>query len=179
MLYPDMPLVADDPAAFVAAARRYLKTVTGRVRTPAELDSLVTVYTQACQAARLPVGLLLAQMVHETDAMRSMWSQPPRRNPAGIGVTGAKDGNNEPVGQWFDTDAQGVLCHVGLVCCYRYSPTDTVSDPQQRLIDLCLSYRPSAPRGIAVTFAELAAKWAVDPDYVPKVQAVYDRVAAA
>ena len=30
----------------------------------------------------------VAQMLHETDYLRSWWSQPPRRNLAGIGVTG-------------------------------------------------------------------------------------------
>ncbi len=37
---------------------------------------------------------MICQMFHETDFLKSWWSQPPRRNMAGIGVTGeSSDGN--------------------------------------------------------------------------------------
>ncbi len=44
--------------------------------------------------------VLIAQMLHETDFLRSWWSQPPRRNMAGIGVTGAAQTANPSSNAW-------------------------------------------------------------------------------
>ncbi|HEX2910791.1 MAG TPA: SH3 domain-containing protein [Chloroflexia bacterium] len=44
--------------------------------------------------------LLASQMFLETDYLRSWWSQPPRRNMAGIGVTGEKSGQDPHTDAW-------------------------------------------------------------------------------
>lgn len=47
-------------------------------------------YWQECVRLGIRPEVALAQMAHETDALRSWWCARPRRNPAGIGVTGVK-----------------------------------------------------------------------------------------
>ena len=45
-------------------------------------------YVEFSTQARMDPLVAVAQMVLETGNLTSFWSQPPRRNPAGIGVTG-------------------------------------------------------------------------------------------
>ena len=51
--------------------------------------------------------VLFCQMLHETDFLRSWWSQPPRRNMAGIGVTGASQHTNPNSPAWAFKSADG------------------------------------------------------------------------
>lgn len=49
---------------------------------------VVDLYYELESTWGIKADLLLAQNFHETDFLRSWWSQAPRRNPAGVGVTG-------------------------------------------------------------------------------------------
>ena len=57
--------------------------------------------------------VVIAQMSHETGHLSSYWSQKPRRNPAGIGVTGAP-GAGVSFPWWSDS----VDAHVGRLLAY-------------------------------------------------------------
>src|SRR4051794_14152901 len=54
-----------------------------------DIVRIVNLYQRIGEKVGLDWFLAIAQMAHETGSLTSWWSQPPRRNPAGIGVTGA------------------------------------------------------------------------------------------
>lgn len=169
-------LVVGPPVDFLAAARRYIKT---RAKyTAAEVDYIVSLYADVCRSGAVDAEFALTQMVHETGALTSDWSLPPKRNPAGIGVTGATGPDGLPLGVWFDTWSDAVEAHVGLILAYRY-PAGQGNAAQQRLINEILGHGRTPPRGIASTVAELSARWAADPAYVTSLIRVNAAVAAA
>ena len=178
MIHPGMPIVTPEPVDFPTAARRWLKTRPHKVRPDHELDALIVCYEQACAATGVSLELAITQMVHETDSYTSLWAQPPRRNPAGMGVTGTILPDGTPAGQWFDTDALGVTAHIGRLLAYLL-PAGEGSGPQRRFVDYCLTHQPKPPRAVATNVAEMAAVWAADPDYVSKLTARHAQIAAA
>jgi hypothetical protein len=177
MLAAVSPLLVSPAVDFPAAARRYLKS-KAKARDPLQVDYIVSLYEDVCRSGEVDVEFALTQMTHETAALTSAWSADPKRNPAGIGVTGASNPDGTPLGQWFETWADSVEAHVGLILAYRFLAGQG-SPAQQRLINEILGLRPGVPRGIATTVGELAAKWAADPTYVDKLAAVNAAIAKA
>jgi hypothetical protein len=135
--------------------------------------------------------LLFSQAVAETSAeqanhqwwpLSSWWSQPPRHNPAGIGVTGERTSKNphdalhwqldNRSGIWrkgrafVDWD-EAVQTHVQLLL--HYALLDSEMNPQQ--LALAEGYfAHTAPaiehiRGKAKTLRGLGGTWAADPVY--------------
>lgn len=127
---------------------------------------IVPAYFQACQAADVDPLIAIAQMCHETDYLSSWWAARPRRNPAGIGVTG------EPgKGLSFPTWARHAIpAHVGRLVAYAVDPDDYTPE-QASLVQITLSYRalPSRFWGSAPTINGLTGTWATDPDYAAKL----------
>ena len=112
----------------------------------------------------------VAQMIHETGNLSSMWSQRPRRNPAGIGVTG-----DPGVGVSFPTwKHDAIPAHVGRLLAYAL--TDAQANPDQRgLIATALHWRPldDRLRGAAAALKGLEGTWAVPGDsYAGKLAAI-------
>lgn len=178
MIHSGTTLLVTPPVDFLAAARRYIKARTKQY-TPAEVDYIISLYTDVCRAGEVDVELLITQMIHETAGLTSAWSSPTKRNPAGIGVTGATDPvTGEALGFVFDTWADAVEAHVGLILCYRFA-TGQGSPSQQKIINDYLLLRPSAPRNVATTLAQMAVKWAADPAYVTTMVRVNEVVSAA
>ncbi len=165
-------LVVGAPIDFLAATRRYVKARTKQY-SAANVDYIVALYEDVCRSGGVDAEFALTQMVHETGALTSEWSSPSKRNPAGIGVTGVPG-----AGLIFDTWPDAVEAHVGLILCYRY-PVGQGNPAQQRLIDEMLTHRPGAPRGVATNVAELAVKWAADPEYVTRLTTVNNAIAQA
>jgi hypothetical protein len=146
--------------------------------TPGEVTTIVADYARLGDTTGVDWFLALAQLAHETASMTSWWSQPPRRNPAGIGVTGATrpgvpdtppgagwtwDGTQWREGlsfaSWLDDAAPA---HLGRLLAYAL--TDTQANQAQRaLIERALSYRPlpASYRGVAPTILGLNGRWAV------------------
>lgn len=126
---------------------------------------ITRLYFETAAPAGLNPVLALAQMAEETDNLTSEWSQPPRRNPAGIGVTG------EPgKGLSFPNWATAVRAHVGRLLAYAVAP-GTETPAQQALIDEALGLRPLPAnlRGAAPSLGGLTGKWAADPKYADKL----------
>ncbi|MBK9711572.1 MAG: glucosaminidase domain-containing protein [Kouleothrix sp.] len=136
---------------------------------------IVPGYLAVCAAGDVDPLLALAQLIHETGCLSSWWSQRPRRNPAGIGVTGRTSHTRPPIGTWeiqgniwvegrrFDTwAADAIPAHVGRLLAYAL-PEGGETQPQRRLIGQALSYRrlPGMYRGIAPTWGALGGTWAV------------------
>jgi hypothetical protein len=96
-------------------------------------------YTTAASVGLDPL-IVVAQMVEETGHLTSFWSQRPRRNLAGIGVTG------EPgVGLSFPDLKTAIRAHTGRLLAYSL-PSGTGSQAQIRLIDEALAGKSESHR---------------------------------
>jgi hypothetical protein len=123
--------------------------------------------------------MALAQAIHENANFSSWWVQVPRRNPAGVGVTGESRTtapHPEDVNAWaykmenkryykglvFDTWQLAALAHVGRLLAYATTVSERTTT-QQRIVDQALAFRPLPLRlqGVAPTLAGLNGKWAV------------------
>lgn len=179
MIAAESTILVSPPVDFPAATKRYIASRT--VRTPytdLELDYIIGLYRDACKTGGVDIELALTQMVHETAALTSDWSQPPKRNPAGIGVTGGLDPvTGQPLGQHFESWLDAVQAHVGLLLAYRFAAGQG-NDGQQRLIDHLLTFR-SPPRAVGTTVGQMALKWAADTAYVSKLSAIAGAIAKA
>lgn len=134
----------------------------------AEVREIVKKYAATAKEAGLDPLLVVSQMVLETGNLSSFWSQPPRRNPAGIGVTG------EPgKGVSFSSWDKAVRAHVGRLLAYAI-PDGKETPAQRKLIKEALAVRalPSERRGCAPTLNGLAGTWATDKKYAQKIARV-------
>ncbi len=124
--------------------------------------------------------LAIAQCIHETGGLTSALSQRydrdrrPLRNPAGIGVTGAKSTTPLPGYAWdadrgcyracigFASWDLSVKAHLGRLLAYAL-PSGGGTAAQQRMIGAALALRslPLDFRGKAATLAGLDGRWAV------------------
>jgi hypothetical protein len=146
--------------------------------TSDEIAAIVARYVEIGGAAGVDWFLALAQLAHETASLASWWSQPPRRNPAGIGVTGQVQpgtADSSPGAGWTWDGAQwreglsfatwgddAIPAHLGRLLAYAL--TDAQANQTQRaLIERALAYRPlkNDYRGIAPTLNGLNGRWAV------------------
>jgi N-acetyl-anhydromuramyl-L-alanine amidase AmpD len=132
--------------------------------------TIIPTYWKVCAQAGVDPLIAVAQMIHETGNLSSAWSQRPKRNPAGIGVTGESG-----VGISFPTWQQDAIpAHVGRLLAYAL--TDPQANPTQRgLIATALHWRPLTEqmRGVAPTLKGLAGTWAVPGDgYAEKLAAI-------
>lgn len=139
--------------------------------------SILRSYDTAAKEADLNPYILVAQMAKETDWGRSWWSQRPRRNPAGIGVTGettkekptdesawAEDTDNNiwKKGYSFKSWEIAARAHIGHMLAYLYKDNEldsaqkllVASDPRARFI-------PTDKRGSVLILNDLDGKWAV------------------
>lgn len=128
--------------------------------------------------------LALAQNIHETAWLGSWWSAPPRRNPAGIGVSGhlsrkAPGGKgwvwNEKTGRWhkgysYESWDEAVLSHMGLLLNYVYKDHE-MNDTQLQISEQAPGRK--GYRGVAKTLIGLNGRWAVPgKTYGQKIAAV-------
>jgi hypothetical protein len=137
-----------------------------------DVRTIVGHYYTTCTAVGLDPLLMVAQMTEETGHLTSFWSQRPRRNLAGIGVTG------EPgVGLSFAGLKIAVRAHVGRLLAYAL-PKGIGNQAQVQLIEEALAFRPLPDnrRGCAPTLAGLAGTYAADPDYAVKLARVANEI---
>jgi hypothetical protein len=164
---PDSPLLA--PASAPSArAEQYLLARPHGGYSGDDVTKIVGLYYTTATAVGLDPLLVVAQMAEETSHLTSFWSQRPRRNFAGIGVTG------EPgVGLSFPDLRTAVHAHTGRLLAYSL-PSGSGSPAQNQLIGEALAARPLPLqlRGAAATLMGLAGTWAQDPQYAVKLAAV-------
>lgn len=172
----DAPLLGP-PSGSAEQARNWLNARTNSY-TADEVALLVELYQQNGASVGVDWFLALAQVAHETGSLTSWWCQRPRRNPAGIGVTGAVragDSAHSPGASWAWDGAKwregvsfatwtndAVPAHIGRLLAYAL--TDAQANAAQRaLIAKALSYRSlyDLYRGIAPTILGLNTRWAV------------------
>jgi hypothetical protein len=113
------------------------------------------------QAAELGINpiVAIAQMIHETGNLTSYWSQRPRRNPAGIGVTGEAGAGLS----FADWSREAIPAHLGRLLCYALplpidAPTTTLA--QEAVIRYAIRCRPfpDVGRGTAPILRQLGRK---------------------
>ena len=160
------------PRATLRTLERYLLSRQHGSYSDDDVRAIVRKYAAACKPAGLDPLLVVSQMVLETGNLMSDWSQPPRRNPAGIGVTGAPG-----AGISFSNWDKAVDAHVGRLLAYAL-PKDEGTDAQRKLIDRALKVRPLPDdrRGRAPTLKGLAGSWAMDPKYADKISGIANEI---
>lgn len=174
MLTAHISLVAS-PRSTQNAFERHMLARKHGAYSDDDVRAIIKRYVTTCTAAGVDPLLVVTQLVLETANLDSFWSQRPRRNPAGIGVTGAPG-----VGVSFPSWDQAVPAHVGRLLAYTI-PKGSGTNPQRELIDEALRVRalPDSRRGCAPTIQGLAGTWAADPNYAVKLVSLANEIRAA
>jgi hypothetical protein len=159
-------------SAPASRAGQYLLARPHGEYSEADVTRIVRLYYQTARAAGLDPLLAVAQMAEETAHLTSFWSQRPRRNFAGIGVTGQPG-----VGLSFPDLKSGIHAHLGRLLAYAL-PIGAEDPDQKQLITEALAARPldDSLRGVAPTLRGLAGRWAGDPEYASKIAAVANAI---
>jgi hypothetical protein len=176
---PTTATLLGPPTGTAQQATRYLITRRAVGYTAADVQSIVAAYAKLGATVGLDWFLAIAQMVHETGALTSWWSQRERRNPAGIGATGRtstkpKDKQPGPGWSWDDQSNiwregwsfpswadDAIPAHLGRLLAYAL-PAGRGTPAQQALIARALAYRalPTEYRGVAPLWNGLNTRWA-------------------
>lgn len=167
-------LVAEPRATRAQLERHMLARPHGEY-TETNVRQILGRYLTTSRAAGLDPLIVVSQMILETGNLTSFWSQVPRRNPAGIGVTGEPD-----VGISFPSWKAAVRAHVGRLLAYAIAKGGE-SPAQRELIDEALAVRPLSEtlRGVAPTLAGLTGTWAADPKYDGKIARIANEIRAS
>ena len=176
-LTPRSTLLAP-PRASAEALERYVLKRDHAPRTDAEARTIVGHYVQQATAGGLDPLVPVAQMVLETNNLKSAWSQPPFRNFAGIGIT-SDDADPDLVPR-FKTWKAAVRAHVGRLVAYTV-PAGQETPAQAALIEAALKARPlsAAVRGQVKTVGGLEGTWATGADYAKAVSRVANEIRKA
>lgn len=162
------------------AAVRWITARCSPSYTAFDVAAIVARYRELGEWAQIDWFLALAQLAHETGSLTSWWAQRPRRNPAGIGVTGRTlpgDPTRPPGPAWaWDSAAQrwregasfptwndhAIPAHLGRLLAYARTDA-TASAAQRQLISEAMAVRPLPAdyRGVAPTISGLDGRWAV------------------
>lgn len=147
---------------------------------PERAAALVRYYDGLCRGVGLDTVLAVCQTFHETGFWSSWWFLAPRRNPAGIGVTGAVKPQPVPGGQWqqrpdgqwgkghaFPTYASAAMSHVHGLALWAGAPAAAVATLAARCRAAGVSpYTPPAKaRGSCTEWLHLGG--AYNPRKVP------------
>ncbi len=152
---------------------------------------ILPAYWTICQRAGVDPIIAIAQMCHETGepsdapgrarALWSYWSQRPRRNPAGIGVTGTP-GAGVSFASWAPDPmhperVSGIEAHVGRLLAYAVLPAQQTA-AQAALVQKALSVRslPSRYWGVAPTLHGLERKWAPGDNYANRIAEIANAI---
>ena len=171
---PSSPLMAP-PRGTVAQVTAYLLARPHGSYSKADVEAIAADYFSVASPLGLDPLVAASQMIEETAHLSSFWSQPPRHNMAGIGVTG-EDG----VGVSFPSAQEGVRAHLGRLLAYALK-AGTETPAQLSLITEALNFRPlpADHRGVAPTLGGLTGRWAADPQYAATISFIANQVLAA
>ncbi|GAB4207490.1 MAG: glucosaminidase domain-containing protein [Roseiflexaceae bacterium] len=174
-LTADAPILAAPRGAPEQCVRFLLARPHGEYTEQDIAGVIVPAYFAACTSAGVDPVVAIAQLVHETGCLTSWWSQRPRRNPAGIGVTGRSNSQQPARGAWAERDGvwyegvsfatwkdDAIPAHVGRLLAYTLRD-EQAAPPQLTMITRALGYRPlpAAKRAVAATLRGLGGTWAV------------------
>jgi hypothetical protein len=144
-------------------------------RNPNAPREVVDIYYELEDIWGFKADLLLSQNFHETDYLRSWWSAPPRRNPAGIGVTGHKQKENPNSNAFAFNDSEGVwaqgysfadwrasaMAHFAHMCAYVYADERNNASQHSPRYKIARAWLTQKNIPLAVLITDLNGKWAV------------------
>jgi N-acetylmuramoyl-L-alanine amidase/Mannosyl-glycoprotein endo-beta-N-acetylglucosaminidase len=151
-----------------------------------EIRHIVYTYKHVGEEVSIDWVFALSQNLLETNRLRSWWAAPPRRNPAGLFVTGkaapSPSGQHwafdETSGLWkrgmtFEDWDQAIRTHYAYLV--HYATTERTMTEAQRAV---AEYAPnrvdlqnSSLRASAQQIKGFLKRWATDPNYVLKLTA--------
>ncbi len=186
------PLLAPITTPVDVVIRRWRYTRAGGY-TPFDTESILRAIWHHAALVGLDPVLVAAQLAHETGNLGSWWCMRPRRNPAGLRVTGETSLIPRPSREWawnsntkrwhrglsFPTWADDAIpAHLGRLLAYAL-PVGHGTPEQQALITraLTLAPLPASYRGIAPTLQGLEHTWAVPGDnYADRIAAIANQL---
>jgi hypothetical protein len=167
------------PRATQAQLRNHLITRhhahhSGSAYKDSTMARIVRLYFTTATSIGLDPLVVVSQMELETGHLTSQASQPPQRNPAGIGITGAPG-----EGVFFPNWTKAVRAHVGRLAAYAI-PKGSETPAQKALIAEALAVRPlpDEKRGVAVRLQGLSRHWAADKHYADKIARIAHEIQA-
>jgi N-acetylmuramoyl-L-alanine amidase len=160
------------PRVSLARARRFCLARPHEKYSEEDVARILRLYFETARPVGLDPLLVISQMVLETANLTSFWSQRPRRNPAGIGVTG-EPGEGVSFASW----PKAVRAHTGRLLAYVL-PKGRENSVQRALVEEALTVRPLPPdlRGVAPTLQGLTGTWATDPEYADKISNIANEI---
>ena len=163
------------PRGSVDQVATYLLARPHGVYPDPEVKAIADEYFAVAGPLGLDPLIAASQMIEETAHLSSFWSQPPRHNMAGIGVTG-----EHGAGVSFPSAQEGVRAHIGRLLAFALK-AGAETPGQLSLIEEALSFRPlsSDHRGVAPTLGGLAGRWAADLQYADKIARLANQVIGA
>lgn len=184
---PDSPLLAPPSARVEVALARWSQRQVA-LYSDWDVEVILRAYWQQAAALGIDPALAVAQMAHETGYLTSWWCDRPRRNPAGLGVTGETSWVPRLSKEWawnpgtrrwhkglsfaaWATDA--VPIHLGRMLAYALREGEGTPAQQVAIRD-ALQRRalPARLRGCAPTLQGLENTWAVPgTEYADKLAA--------
>jgi hypothetical protein len=166
------------PRASAGTLERYVLERDHAPRPDEEARTIVDLYFRLSTAGGLDPLVPVAQMVLETNNLKSDWSRPPFRNLAGIGVT-SSDSDPDDVPR-FRTWKAAVRAHVGRLMAYAVPPGQETS-AQAELIAAALAARPLAPsvRGNVTRVGGLEGTWATGDGYAKAISRLGNEIREA
>lgn len=147
----------------------------GGTYTLYDYRSILKSYDEAAKNGNINPYMAIAQMVKEADWGRSWWSQRPRRNPAGLGVTGEKSEKEQDKNTWalredgmwikgysFPSWEIAAQAHIGHFLAYAFKDAE-LDEKQQLLVatDPRAKFIPAKTRGTVKVLKDMDGKWAV------------------
>lgn len=191
MISPDAPITPAAPSAPAEACVRTISTRRIGTYTPYDVQVIVGLYYGLCAEVAIDPVMVLAHLIHETGNLTSWWSQRPRRNPAGIGVTGRTSPVAPAKGTWvlrdgvwvegvaFPSWADAARAHIGRLLAYALRDEQTTPAQQERIRQaLAVRPLPARFRGAASTWCGLNGRWAVPgTTYAEKIAMIARRIA--
>ena len=162
-----IPTIMGEPDLTVAQMRKFLRNVN-----PNAPEGIEEMYLEEGRIEGVRGDIAFCQAIHETNYFRFTGiAKPEWHNPAGLGVTGAKDSNGEYVGNKFPDWRTGVRAQIQHL--KAYASTEPLNNP-------CVDQRFSlVKRGSAITWTNLNGKWAVPgTTYGQSILALYEKIKA-
>lgn len=140
-----------------------------------DVGLILSYYYKYCNQVGVDYVFAISQMLHETGWLNSWWANRPRRNPAGIGVTGqttttnphddenwAQIGPNSWArGQSFRSWDIAVQNHISRLLCYALNDNEMTPE-QLAFSEICgAKARLQRVRGVAKIWEGFNGTWAV------------------
>lgn len=193
----DSPGLMTGESVLVSAARspvenavRYLVArKTDSSYTAADIAVIADFYWTIGKQVGIDPLISFSQMIHETGGLTSWWSLRPRRNPAGIGVTGETSKSVRAPGVDWQMDLKSRMwkrgycfadwqvaarAHYGHLIAYSISK-ESMTDAQKQTVifDPRATAIPVAFQGTVKVLKDLNGKWAVPGDgYGEKIASI-------